>query len=100
MKKTQILLILFLFVSSLSYSQVNIHSILQDTVNLDEVVITGTTVKVNRNNVPMAVSIVSPRQINESIETALLPVLNGRVPGLSAGLWDLEFRQELQDRYQ
>jgi len=30
----------------------------------------------------MAVSVVSPRQINESVETALLPVLNGRVPGL------------------
>jgi len=82
MKKTPGTLIFFLFISSILYSQENIRSLLQDTVNLDEVVITGTTVKVNRNNVPMAVSVVSPRQINESVETALLPVLNGRVPGL------------------
>lgn len=82
MKKTPQALILFLFLSPFLYSQENIRSILQDTVNLDEVVITGTTVKVNRNNVPMAVSVVGPRQINESVETAILPVLNGRVPGL------------------
>lgn len=63
-------------------SQEGIRSILQDTINLDEVVITGTTVKVSRQSVPMAVSVVGNRQIAESIETALLPVLNGRVPGL------------------
>ncbi len=63
-------------------SQEDIRSILQDTVNLDEVVVTGTTVRVNRSNIPMAVTVVNTRQINESIETALLPVLNGRVPGL------------------
>ena len=64
------------------FTQEGIRSILQDTVNLDEVVITGTTVKVSRHNVPLAVSVVSSRQITESVETALLPVLNGRVPGL------------------
>ncbi|NSW95632.1 MAG: TonB-dependent receptor, partial [Bacteroidales bacterium] len=63
-------------------SQEVLKSILHDTINLDEVVVTGTTVKVSRQNVPMAVSVVANRQIAESIETALLPVLNGRVPGL------------------
>jgi len=82
MKRVPATVILLLILSTFLFSQENIRSILQDTVNLDEVVITGTTVKVNRNNVPMAVSVVSPRQINESVETALLPVLNGRVPGL------------------
>jgi len=65
-----------------SLSQQNIHSALKDTVNLDEVVITGTTIKVNKRNVPMAVSVVNNIQIAESNETALLPILNGRVPGL------------------
>ena len=65
-----------------AFSQEGIRSILQDTVNLDEVVITGTTVKVSRHNVPLAVTVVGSRQISESVETALLPVLNGRVPGL------------------
>jgi iron complex outermembrane recepter protein len=81
-KIEHIVLIAALTFSSTVFSQESIHPVFRDTVSLDEVVITGTTVKVNRNCVPMAVSVVSTRQINESIETALLPVLNGRVPGL------------------
>ncbi|MCD6355419.1 MAG: TonB-dependent receptor [Prolixibacteraceae bacterium] len=53
-----------------------------DTVQIKEVVVTGTLVKVNRNNVPMAVTVVNRTQIEETDETALLPILNGRVPGL------------------
>jgi len=81
--KNKILVFIIISAYPLSlFSQEGIRSILQDTVNLDEVVITGTTVKVSRHNVPLAVSVVSSRQITESVETALLPVLNGRVPGL------------------
>lgn len=65
-----------------AFTQEKIQSILQDTINLDEVVVTGTTVKVNRHNLPMAVSVVNNLQIQESNETSLLPILNGRVPGL------------------
>jgi outer membrane cobalamin receptor len=65
-----------------AFAQEAIRSILQDTINLDEVVITGTTVKVNKRNIPMAVSVVNNLQITESNESSLLPVLNGRVPGL------------------
>ncbi len=53
-----------------------------DTVEIKEVVVTGTPVKVNRNNVPMAVSVVTRAQIEETDESALLPALNGKVPGL------------------
>ena len=53
-----------------------------DTIQIDEVVVTGTPVKVNRNNVPMSVSVVNHQQLEQSNESALLPVLNGRVPGL------------------
>ena len=53
-----------------------------DTIKINEVVVTGTQVQVNRNNVPMAVSVVNRTQIEESDESALLPILNGRVPGL------------------
>lgn len=55
---------------------------LMDTITIDEVVVTGTPVRVNRNNVPMAVSVVNKAQIEESDASALLPVLNGKVPGL------------------
>ncbi len=65
-----------------AFAQEAIRSILQDTINLDEVVITGTAVKVNKRNIPMAVSVVNNLQITESNESSLLPVLNGRVPGL------------------
>jgi len=58
------------------------YSNIIDTVKVEEVVVTGSHIRVNRNNVPMAVSVVGRSQIEESNESALLPVLNGRVPGL------------------
>ena len=57
-------------------------SILNDTVSVDEVVITGTPTRVNKNNVPMSVSVVTRQQISASSESAILPVLNGLIPGL------------------
>ena len=53
-----------------------------DTIQIEEVVVTGTPVKVSRNSVPMAVSVVNSAQIEASHESAILPILNGRVPGL------------------
>lgn len=55
---------------------------LSDTIQIEEVLVTGTPVKVSRNNVPMAVSVVNRAQIEESDESAILPILNGKVPGL------------------
>jgi len=55
---------------------------LSDTIQIEEVVVTGTPTKVNRNNVPLSVSVVNRATIEESDESALLPILNGRVPGL------------------
>ncbi|WP_167617309.1 TonB-dependent receptor plug domain-containing protein [Maribellus sediminis] len=57
-------------------------SISTDTVQIDEIVVTGTPVRVTRNSVPMAVSVVNRAQIEASDESAILPILNGRVPGL------------------
>lgn len=55
---------------------------IKDTILINEVVITGTPTKVNKENVPMSVSIITNSQISESDESALLPVLSGRIPGL------------------
>jgi iron complex outermembrane receptor protein len=82
MKNLFFALMCAIITASPAYSQEPVHSILKDTVNLDEVVITGTIVKVSKHNVPMAVSVVNNLQIQESNETSLLPILNGRVPGL------------------
>ena len=54
----------------------------KDTINIDEVVVTGTTVKVNRNSIPMAVSVVNLQNNITGDESSLLPILSGRVPGL------------------
>ncbi|HUX94837.1 MAG TPA: TonB-dependent receptor [Bacteroidales bacterium] len=82
MKKTIAVILALSLVSFSLFSQEEIHSILKDTVNLDEVVITGTTTKVNMANIPMAVSVVNNLQIASSSESNVLPILNGRVPGM------------------
>lgn len=53
---------------------------LQDT--LREVVVTGTPVTVHKDYVPLSVSIVTRETIEASGESNILPILNGRVPGL------------------
>jgi outer membrane cobalamin receptor len=55
---------------------------IQDSILLDEVLVTGTKTAVNRTNVPLSVSIVTQKQIEESSESALLPVLSEQVPGV------------------
>ncbi len=55
---------------------------LKDTVVFEEIIITGTKTEVSRNSVPLTVSVISRRQIEESSESALLPVLGEQVPGI------------------
>ncbi len=82
MKKLRITAaILFLIAGAKLAGAQDSYSI-HDTIQIEEVVITGTPVKVSRNNIPMSVSVVNNTQIGESGESALLPVLNGKVPGL------------------
>ncbi len=49
---------------------------------LNEVVVTGTRVAVAKNYVPFNISVVNREQIDNSSESALLPVLSENVPGL------------------
>lgn len=63
-------------------SRAQMHFVTEDTIEINEVIVTGTQVKVNRNTIPMAVTVINRDQIEESDESALLPILNGRVPGL------------------
>jgi iron complex outermembrane receptor protein len=70
----------FLFTGLITFTKG--QDISKDTLRIDEIVVTGTPVKINRNNVPMSVSVVSQAQLNESSESAVLPVLSGQVPGL------------------
>ncbi len=53
-----------------------------DTVPLNEVVISGTRTITNRNQVPATISVVTKEELDESSESAILPVLSERIPGL------------------
>ena len=81
MKKLFILLLSFCALINDVVAQAD-NLILKDTININEVVVTGTTSGVNKNIIPLAISVVSRSQIAESNESSLLPVLSGRVPGL------------------
>ena len=74
----------FLFTSGILFVCLNAQAIetknLTDT--LQEVVVTGTPVKINLNNIPMSVSVITRTEIASSGEASVLPILNGRIPGL------------------
>jgi iron complex outermembrane receptor protein len=53
-----------------------------ETVDLREVVVTGTRVPVPRDVIPVPITVVNRSMIEQSEETALLPVLMEQVPGL------------------
>ena len=57
-------------------------NVFRDTLHIDEVVVTGTRIQVSRNNMPLTISVINRNEIQESSESALLPVLSQRVPGL------------------
>lgn len=81
MKKTiSMYFVLFLGIAALSNAEEKIR--LNDTILIKEVVITGSPVRINRGHAPMTVSILRQEQIAETDESALLPVLSGRIPGL------------------
>ena len=57
-------------------------SISNETVNLGEVVVTGTRVPVPRDVIPVPITVVHRGTIERDESTALLPVLMQQVPGL------------------
>jgi iron complex outermembrane receptor protein len=73
---------LLLLYALISISSIMAQRSIKDTVMLDEITITGTKNSVSRNNVPLSVSIITQKQIEESSESALLPVLSQQVPGV------------------
>lgn len=55
---------------------------LNDTIILDDIVVTGTMPKVNLRNVPMSISVVTGNKITQRLQPSLLPLLAEEVPGL------------------
>jgi outer membrane cobalamin receptor len=67
----------------ISFFQVsNAQQHLNDTIVLNEVVVTASKNQVARRNVPLTISSIPIEQIDQSDETALLPLISERTPGL------------------
>lgn len=77
-----ITLLLFPLAAGNSYSGNEPAKELNDTIRLDEVIVTGTMPKVNLRNLPMSISVISGKQIEERVQPSLLPLLTEEVPGL------------------
>ncbi|MDR0748057.1 MAG: TonB-dependent receptor [Tannerellaceae bacterium] len=82
---------MLLFVSACLYSTISLaqgigvvspDTVRNQTVDLSEVVVTGTRIPVPRDVIPVPVTVVHRSMIEQSEETALLPVLMQQVPGL------------------
>src|SRR5690554_5985814 len=76
------ILIIIYFISSYSTRLSAQMNFLSDTISIEEVVVTGSRVEVARRNVPLTVSTIERSAIERSNESAVLPVLSKRIPGL------------------
>jgi iron complex outermembrane receptor protein len=76
-----VLFINFLGVSLLSATGMQ-QAGLNDTIQLDEVIVTGTMPKVNLRNLPMSITVITGNTIEERMQPSLLPLLTEEVPGL------------------
>ncbi|MDH6357388.1 TonB-dependent receptor [Parabacteroides sp. PF5-9] len=56
--------------------------VVDSLIYLKGVVVSANKIKVNRNSVPLSISVIERHEIESSSESALLPVLSQRVPGL------------------
>jgi iron complex outermembrane receptor protein len=91
MKRNKMKKGILLFASACLYSTISLaqssrivspDTVRNQTVNLNEVVVTGTRVPVPRDVIPVPITVVNRSMIEQSGETALLPVLMEQVPGL------------------
>jgi outer membrane receptor protein involved in Fe transport len=66
----------------LPFTSLHAQSLTTDTIEIEEVVVTGTKMEVARRNVPLTVSLVPREILEQTTESALLPVLSEEIPGL------------------
>jgi iron complex outermembrane receptor protein len=55
---------------------------IEDSIRLDEVVVTGSRTETNLRNLPLSVTVVSGKTIENRLEQSLLPIITEEVPGL------------------
>ena len=83
--KTYRLKLLLATLLSVSFS-LRLHaqqsSAVKDSIQLDEVIVTGTSSSISRRHLPMSISVVNNKEIKSRLEPSLLPLLSEEVPGL------------------
>lgn len=72
--------LILIFFSLLSFSPI-VGSV-NDTIVLDEVIVTGSMPKVNLRSLPMSISVISEDKIETRKDHSILPLLTEEVPGL------------------
>jgi len=77
MKRFLLNLMLATFVTTVMMAQS-----LNDTLELGEVVVTGSRVEVSRKNLPLNVTVINNEMIDEIEESAVLPMISRRVPSV------------------
>jgi len=75
--KSLLLVASMLFCGSILYAQDDIKA-----YTLDETVITGTRLSLNKDKLPLSITVISNSEITNSTNTNILPLLNNYVPGL------------------
>lgn len=78
----KIFLVVFFLLASLFSGAQNTTSAPEDTLQINEVVITASRTEVARRNVPVTISTINRQQIEMSNESAVFPILSKRIPGM------------------
>ncbi len=78
MFRTSLIVILFFFIYQAGYSQYRTN----DTIKIDQVVVTGNRVQVAKKNVPLTVSVIDNKELEQSQESKVLPLISKKVPGV------------------
>lgn len=78
----KIIPLILAFLYSVQAWAIDDNNKIDTVIQLNQVVVSATKVQVNRNSVPLSISVIDREQIEASSESALLPVLSHRVPGL------------------
>lgn len=80
--RLHLIMVIIFFILSCSNRLSAQIELLSDTVSIEEVVVTGSRIEVARRNIPLTVSTVERSAIERSNESAVLPVLSKRIPGV------------------
>lgn len=78
MIRSSLIVILLIFIYQTGYSQYRTN----DTIKIDQVVVTGNHVEVAKKNVPLTVSVIDNQELEQSQESKVLPLISKKVPGV------------------